>query len=214
MDKTIPDSFEYTEEGEKMANALNTIVNGQVDDTIVGAVLAGAVAYGGASLLGSAPLGPFAIIPGIIGAVVGGILGAGTADAKAIDQQELNALFTMYSNSSFAQEYGEEMMNGSFNSSELRVAAGDTGYDGTYSISVDGGPEKQLTGQQLMYLAISMKAQNFSGSKYQEIYDAAQKIYEGGRGETMFDDMGGGTNFQLVKLYEATHGIESPSWID
>jgi len=204
LDKTLPDTFEFTEEGEKMANALNTIADAAFDDTLAGGILAGAAAYGAAALVGASWSGPFAFIAGAVGAIAGGIIGASTADAKQIDQQELNALFTMYANSSFAQEYGEEMMNGNFNSSELRVAAGDTGYNGTYAVSLDGGPEKQLTGQQLMYLAVTMKAQGFEGSKYQEIYDAAQKIYEGGRGESMFDDMAGGTNFQLVKLYEAT----------
>jgi len=205
--KDVIDGFEYSEEGKKMAEELETLF-ADPDDAEEGVALGaniGAFTAVGAGIGSFFP--PFGtVIGGVIGFIAGSISGVSNAQDMAIAQEDIGDLVSNFGESAFAEQYGADAINGEFESIDIKAPAGASTYGAKFQVSLDNGGYKEMTGEQLVTLALVLKQQNFEGEKYNQIYEQAKKVYEAGRGNTFqatISNIGADRQYNLKTLYES-----------
>lgn len=205
--KDVIEGFEYSEEGKVMAEQLETLFAGP--DSGEAAVMAGAnvgAFMGAGALIGSIFPGFGTVIGGAIGLLVGTVATAVGKEQMAIDQEDMQDLITNFGESPFTAQYGADAINGEFESIDIKAPAGGSTYGAKFQVSLDNGGYKEMTGEQLVTLAIVLKQQNFTGEKYNQIYEQAEKVYETGRGnflEATFSNISADRQYNLKTLYES-----------
>jgi hypothetical protein len=195
--------FDYTGSGEvkvgKAANFGTLYLAGAGAGALAGAK------WGGA--LGTA-LGPGAgtAVGAVAGAIIGGLFGLLAGSGVEYGKDDRNKLINnLTSNTEFVEKYANKVFSKGFNKMEVKKPIGQAGYSATYSISVDGGDYVNMTGTQILTMAISLKNQGYTTDpKYNSLFAAAKSIYEEGRKNAFVGAWTGDMGFHLKNMYEMT----------